>query len=144
MSRSLAGIFVAFFLVAGMAACQSGPGVVLKVGDCLNYVNTAEGENTVVVDCAQPHAEEAFSVFDVPDSSEGSFPGYEAIGAVSQTSCQADFEDYVGFPWEQSVYSIGYTGPTETSWAAGDRSIICLLEDSTGAQLTGSARGTAR
>jgi hypothetical protein len=109
----------------------------------VNYEPSDEGESTIVVSCAQPHAEEVFSVFEFPGAPTA-FPGYEAIGELQQTRCQADFTDYVGISWEHSAYSIGFSGPTETTWAAGDHALACTLEDSNGGTLTGSARGTAR
>jgi Septum formation len=117
----------------------------LKLGDCLNYVSSqdANGDNVnlpVVVDCDQTHSDEVFSVFDYPNASV--FPGYEAIGAIQQTHCEADFKAYVGVDWEQSTYTIAYVSPTQDTWASGDRAIHCLLEDGSGGQLTGSARGT--
>jgi hypothetical protein len=144
MSRSLAAIAAALLIVASVAGCQSSGRTALKVGDCVNYEPTEDGENTRVVDCAQPHAEEVFSVYlDYRPDATG-FPGYEAIGAAAQGVCQADFVDYVGISWEHSTYSIGFSGPTEADWNGADHSIYCTLEDANGGTLTGSARGTAR
>lgn len=119
----------------------------LKVGDCFNYANTTDANGDPVnlpspVDCGSAHSDEVFSVFDYPNASE--FPGYEQIGALRQTRCQADFKSYVGVTWDRSSYSINYESPTEESWAAGDRAIHCLLEEAIGGQMTGSARGSAR
>ena len=119
----------------------------LKIGDCFNYANTTDAAGDPInlpspVDCAKPHSDEVFSVFDYPNSS--GFPGYEAIGALQQTHCQADFTNYVGVSWDKSSYTINYEAPTEQSWAGGDHAIHCLLEDAAGAKLTGSARGSAR
>lgn len=142
MLRHLSAAFLLAVAVGGLSACQATH-VVLKVGDCINYEPTEEGENSRLVDCAQPHAEEVFSVFDFPNATTA-FPGYEAIGALQQTRCQVAFDDYVGISWEQSAYSLGFSGPTEATWADGDHAIACTLEDANGQPLTGSARGTAR
>jgi hypothetical protein len=147
MLRVLSAVALAAAIAGSVGACQSTGGVALKVGDCVNYTNAVDAdggsiESTVVVDCAQPHAEEVFSVFDYPEAS--AFPGYEAIGALQQIRCQADFASYVGIAWEQSSYAIGYSAPSADRWAQGDHYIACLLEDDSGGQLTGSARGSAR
>jgi hypothetical protein len=147
MLRVLSAIALGAAVAGSAGACQSAGGVALKVGDCVNYSNAVDAdgasiESTVVVDCAQPHAEEVFSVFDYPNQS--AFPGYEAIGALQQTHCEADFPAYVGIAWEQSSYVIGYDGPTEQTWGSGDHAIACLIEDGSGEQLIGSARGSAR
>ncbi len=131
-------------IAAAFAACQSAGRVALKVGDCINYEPSEDGENTITVNCAQPHSEEVFSVYADMLPSPTAFPGYEAIGATAQRVCQADFEEYVGVPWDQSTYSIGFSGPTEQTWAKGDHQVACLLEDGNGGQLIGSAKGTAQ
>lgn len=144
MLRSVAVLLALSAVSALLVGCQFSGSTALTVGDCINYENSDEGENTVRVDCAQPHDEEVFSVFSYPNA-PSAFPGYEAIGAVQQERCQADFATYVGIAWEESAYSIGIAAaPTETSWAAGDRTIVCSLEDGMGHPLTGSAKNTAR
>jgi len=132
------------------SACSGAvPSSALKVGDCVNHTNTTDADgnaidSTVVVACSQPHEEEVFSVFAYPNATSA-FPGYEAIGALEQTRCEADFADYVGVSWDQSdAYTINYVGPTEQDWAAGDHAIVCTLDDVNGGKLTGSAKGTAR
>jgi hypothetical protein len=146
MPRHLFSAVLLALFVGGLSACQTSS-VVLKAGDCVNYQNGTDAngdqvENIAVVDCAQPHAEEAFFVFDMPGGT--AFPGYEAIGAEQQTRCQDAFANYVGIEWEQSSLTIGYNGPTEQTWAAGDHRIACMLEDASGATLTGSAKDSAR
>ncbi len=135
-------------LIAVVSACQNTVSSAdLKVGDCFNYANTTDANGDPVnlpspTDCAKPHSDEVFSVFDYPNA--GAFPGYEAIGALRQTHCQADFKAFVGVDWGSSTYTIAYISPEEASWASGDHTIRCLLEDASGAQLTGSARGTKK
>jgi hypothetical protein len=140
MLRTVAVVFVALAL-AGLIGCQSAAGSALKVGDCVNLENTDEGENAVKVDCAQPHDQEVFNSFVMPGDA---FPGYLEIGDAQQDECSSAFEDYVGVPWTESVYTIDFAGPTEQTWAAGDHAIVCSLEDASGGKLTGSAKGTAR
>jgi len=132
-----------------LGACQATvPAADLKAGDCVNLVSTvdANGDNVMaksVVDCGQVHDQQVFSVFDYPNATSA-FPGYEQLGSVEQGQCQSDFEDFVGVPWERSSYTITYESPDESSWAHGDRTIDCLLEDASGGRLTGSAEGSER
>ena len=147
MSR-IAALVGAVTLLAITAGCQNTvSSTELKVGDCFNYANTTDANGDQVnlpsiVDCAQAHSDEVFSVFDYPNAS--AFPGYEAIGALQQTHCQADFKAFVGTDWGQSSYTISYAAPDEQSWAGGDHAIHCLLEDASGGQMTGSARGSKK
>jgi hypothetical protein len=138
--RSVAGILVLVACAGLLIGCQAGGGSALRVGDCINFQNNDEGTNTVRVDCAQPHDQEVFNTFVMPGET---FPGYYEIGDAQQDECRSAFEDYVGVPWTQSVYTIDYAGPTEETWAAGDHTIVCALEDARGAKLTGSAKNTA-
>ncbi|HEY7023423.1 MAG TPA: septum formation family protein [Candidatus Limnocylindrales bacterium] len=146
--KALVGVVVSVALAATFAACQNTvSGSALKVGDCFNYTNTTDVEgNSVeshaIVDCAEPHEEEVFSVFDYPNAS--GFPGYEQIGSVQQMQCESDFQTYVGVGWEESGYVISYDSPDEQTWAGGDHAIHCLLADGNGGKLTGSARGTKK
>lgn len=148
--RYLSALVVSLALASMLVACQagneSGSGS-LKVGDCYSLGNSvdANDDNIViysVVDCASTHDGEVFSVFDYPNAS--GWPGYEAIGTVQQSRCETDFQSYVGISWEQSMYTINYIAPTESSWASGDQTIKCRLEDASSGKLTGSARGTRK
>jgi Septum formation len=148
--RLSSAIAAAFTLTALFAACTATVNTTdLKVGDCFNYANTTDANGDPVnlpspVDCTKPHSDEVFSVFPYPAPPDAGFPGYEAIGALRQTHCQADFASYVGVSWDKSSYTINYESPTEQGWAGGDRAIHCLLEDAAGANLNGSAKGSAR
>ena len=150
MASLVRGLAAALLVTAIISACSNAvPSSALKVGDCVNHTNTTDADgnaidSTVVVACSQAHEEEVFSVFDYPNATS-TFPGYEAIGAIEQTQCESDFAGYVGVTWDQSdAYTINYAGPTEHDWAAGDRAIVCTLDDANGGKLTGPARGTAR
>jgi len=139
---------LAFVLIALAVGCQTGSSSMsLKVGDCFNYSEGVDANGDTVqqidtVDCSQPHSDEVFSVFVYPNAS--GFPGYEAIGTVQQSQCEADFAAYVGTTWDKSSYTINYEAPDEQTWNGGDHTIRCLIEDGSGAQTTGSAHGTAK
>jgi hypothetical protein len=148
--KTLGAIFAAFVLILLLVACQAGDGsgsAALKTGDCysLGSGQDANGDNVQtynLVDCTTTHDGEIFSVFDYPNAA--GWPGYEAIGTVQQTRCEADFQTYVGVSFEQSKYTINYVAPTEQSWASGDHAIKCRLEDASNGKITGSAKGTKK
>jgi hypothetical protein len=146
--KALGAVVAAIAFATFGAGCQAGgPATSLKVGDCFNTTSNtgANGDPVVgyaVVDCTGQHDGEAFSVFDYPHAS--AWPGYEQLGSIEQTRCQADFQTYVGVPWENSSFTINYAAPTETTWASGDHGITCLLEDASAGKLTGSAKNSAK
>jgi hypothetical protein len=135
--------------VAAVSGCQTAGGSAssLKVGDCFNTTSNtdANGDPVVgyaVVDCTGQHDGEMFSAFDYPNA--GAWPGYEQLGSIEQTRCEADFQTYVGIPWESSSFTINYAAPTETTWGSGDHTIRCLLESASAGKLTGSAKNSAK
>ncbi len=110
--RSSFAVVAVVALALAAAACQTGTTTAaeLKVGDCFDVAPTqdANGDNTtmnVLTDCAKPHDAEVFLVFDVPVGQNG-FPGYEAIGSLQQTRCDAAFTAYVGKDSGLSSYTI--------------------------------------
>lgn len=141
MLRATGAAVLLVLVVGGLAGCQSSGNATLQVGDCVSLEPSDNGDKTVRVDCAQPHNQEVFYSFAMPN---GDFPGYFEIGDAAQDECTSAFEDYVGVPWEQSDYTYDFAAPDEETWAQGERTITCLLEDASGERLTGSARGTAR
>jgi hypothetical protein len=141
MRHNFAGVGLAVLMSLGLSACGGAAGSALKVGDCINNEPSEDGPTAVHVDCAQPHAQEVFYVFDLP---KADFPGYLEIGDAQQDECPPAFKDYVGVDWEGSKYTFTFAGPTEQTWAAGNHAVVCLLEDANGGTLTGSAKGTAQ
>lgn len=144
-TAALAVLALATFAVAG---CQNAVGgAELTTGKCYNETLTSSDENGqsrayAPVDCTSAHDDEVFAVFEYPHASL--FPGYEAIGAIQQTTCQQDFQAYVGVSWDKSHYTISYASPDEQSWNGGDHAIHCLLSDASDAKTTGSAQGTRK
>ncbi len=141
MLRAITACAVTALLALSPVGCQTAASASLKVGDCINYEPSDDGHNRVLVDCAQPHAQEVFYAFELP---AGGYPGIMTIGDAQQDECAPKFTSYVGVDWEHSRYTINYGGPTEQTWAKGDRQVVCFLEDGSGGQLTGSAKGTAQ
>lgn len=113
----------------------------LRVGDCLLDAGSAtEVTDTPTVPCGEPHD---YEVFHSADLSGDEFPGAEAVGAEADQICYDAFTPFVGTAYEESVLEFDYYLPTEGSWEAGDREILCLVYD-TQAQVTGGLAGVAR
>lgn len=110
----------------------------IVVGDCLNDADVAEQVSSVpIVDCSEPHDSEAYYAEDLPD---GDFPG-DAVGSSAEEICAPQFESFVGLADADSVYTYSYYYPTEDSWGAGDREILCVAYSDDLSQITGSIKG---
>jgi hypothetical protein len=106
------------------------------VGDCV--------DNYAVVDCSMAHEYEVYLVVDHPAHEGKPYPGNRAITRYADKTCRPAFEDYVGVPYEDSIYDYQWLAPDDEFWKAGDREVICGVGDPTGTKLTGVVRGSAR
>lgn len=114
----------------------------IKVGDCLEDASfSGEVMDVPIVPCSEPHDAEAYLSSLLPD---GDFPGDEAVQAEADEACAgAAFEEFVGLPFEESTLSYTYLSPTEASWAAADREILCMVLDPAG-KTEGSLEGSKK
>lgn len=110
----------------------------LSVGECFNDTNEYEISEVPIVDCAVPHDNEIYYLFDL----EGDFPS--DITTAGYEGCLPAFEGFVGAPYETSIYEVYPMTPTMGSWDNGDREVVCSVYLTTGEQMTGSAAGTAQ
>jgi len=112
----------------------------IKVGDCLNDASVSGEISTVpIVKCSQPHDSEAYFSGNLDD---GDFPGDDAIKQGAEALCGPAFTDFVGAPYEDGKgYDYSYYTPTKESWGAGDREIMCVVFDPSGAKVTGTLKG---
>ncbi|QMU98331.1 hypothetical protein FVO59_14930 [Microbacterium esteraromaticum] len=114
----------------------------LKVGDCklADDATSTELSDTNVVRCSDPHDEEIFYEFDLPD---GDFPAADAVEQTVWETCDPQFEAFVGISELDSALTYAYFSPTQDGWERlGDRTIQCVLYSEDGTQLEGSAKGT--
>lgn len=113
----------------------------LNVGDCLNSSVADDSSETVpVVPCGELHEDEVYFAFDLV---EGPFPGYDVIDAAVEDRCMSEFEAFVGEPYEESPYDWFPYSPSDTSWAFGDREVLCLAYYP-GGDVVGSLAGSGR
>ena len=143
--RLAAGVLLAA-AVAAVSACGGDTSVLnLEVGQCTNQ--PVDGEDSVsslpVVDCAESHTGEIFSLPQVPD---GDFPGDAALQETAGQLCSGpDFQTYVGKPYDESEVYLSFLVPSTDTWDDGDREIVCILKaDQAGSASTGSLRGANR
>ncbi|WP_017610851.1 septum formation family protein [Nocardiopsis xinjiangensis] len=108
--------------------------VSLRVGDCLNEMDSNADETiseVPKVDCGEPHD---FEVFHATDLSGGdTFPGEEEAAGLADEACIDAFEDFVGVEWESSTLEYTTLFPTAEGWEDhDDREALCLVLDPAG------------
>jgi hypothetical protein len=103
----------------------------LRVGDCVNLGDVATQESGEVdafeaIPCSDPHQGEVYLVENTYFA-DGSYPGDDAASAQSEEACGPAFEGFVGEAYEESTLDFVSLYPTQGSWDAGDRSVVCLV-----------------
>ena len=104
-----------------------------QVGACLNK------HPRQVVDCAEPHDLEVFYTGLLPDEP---WPGQDTVNDDADDRCYTEYEDYVGISYEDSDYDYSFYLPDEQEWAAGKRTVVCVVTPFPGEDLTGSVKGS--
>ena len=108
----------------------------LPVGACFDDPDDFAAVTDVpIVSCDQAHDNEVVGMNDI---ARPSFPGGSAVNQLATEICVAEFESYVGVSYADSPLDVGWFGPTEESWDAGDREVICFTFDPSGQKLVGS------
>lgn len=118
----------------------------IVVGDCLNGTGEDGNVSSVpTIDCAEPHDSEVFASVTLDD---GDYPGEDAIFTAAGEGCVAEFADFIGLSYEESIADMQYYFPTELTWATGDREVLCLVYETNGdgepIQTAGSLQGAGR
>lgn len=131
-------------VLSGCSLLGAGSVQQFTVGQCVNDPVVAEdGQQEVgtlpIVDCSEPHTGE---VFFVQELSGDSVPA--DVAAQADEVCAANFESFIGLPYEESSLYLTSLYPTSGSWEQGDRQIVCLIVDGEGNTMTGSAKGSAQ
>ena len=114
----------------------------VALGDCFNNaaaaVDNEEVTDLAAVPCAEPHDNEVYFLFDLPG---GEFPS--DVDQLADDGCFAQFQTFVGAPYETSVFGYFPIQPTVQTWAEGDREVICSIFEPE-VQSTGTLAGAAR
>jgi hypothetical protein len=116
----------------------------LEIGDCFNTLPSSIVDEVFVVPCAQLHEREVYAILESPAGPDVPYPGLNAMRMAALGQCRADpFSDYTGSAYSLlSPLEVFAFYPTQNSWAAGDRSVICTLSGPA-ERTTGSLRGIA-
>ena len=141
-------ILTSLVLVIGivvLAACE-GNVLSLKVGDCYNGAVSSVEEHIGVSDvelvsCDDPHENEVYAVFELPDSS---WKGEDYVFEQASTGCVARFEAFVGIEYELSTLYADILFPLEESWKENDREVSCSVTEESSMKVFGSAKGSRR
>lgn len=104
----------------------------LTVGQCLVPPKKIQADLTsiTVIPCSEPHTQQVFGLAKLPGGPSASYP--QSLDAQANGECLDRFAGFVGVPYERSKLFFTYLLPSVGSWAAGDRTVVCVLESVTG------------
>ena len=105
----------------------------LKVGDC--YVPADDtgaydlnsNSDVLIVGCDTPFAGLLFGRDTLDDGHEVPFPGEDPLKEESSDRCSVQFREH--FNVNSTGFSYHYFRPSEPSWEANDRSVLCSILD---------------
>ena len=115
----------------------------MRVGDCFDDTTAMESGQIVNlpgVPCSNPHDNEVYALVDV-DLQE--YPGDDAMSDLAMQRCMERFASFVGRDYESSSLDIFTMQPSQESFSADDREVVCAVYDMEFNKLEGSARGSA-
>ena len=93
-----------------------------------------------VVDSAELHDFEATTIYEA-EGDDDEYPGADGIVAAASGPCEEFFAEFVGAGSDESLLeSLPLFFPTQTSWEAGFRDVLCVAASDDGARTAGSAR----
>lgn len=126
-----------FLVVAVVVAVVSLRGAEdgAEAGTCVDLA----ASGPVEVPCGEPHDAEVVGVHDLPD---GAYPGDDAVRRAAAGPCATAVAERVD-PERRAGLEPVLLVPTATTWAGGDRTVTCLVEDPDG-RLVGSVAGSDR
>jgi hypothetical protein len=126
-----------------LAGC--GPDILLlDIGTCFDdptEFDLVDSSDVPIVECDTPHDNEVFANEQLTGDD---FPGRQGIANRADQACLAVFDNYVGAPYESSIYEFSWFVPSDESWEIGDREVICFAYDLSFEKITGSINGIGR
>lgn len=109
----------------------------LKVGDCLDYLDSAAGttefSSLPAKPCGEQHDAEIYAEATLTDEQ------YAAGETYYDEFCVGEFPGFVGTSYEESALDYTYLSPNADGWAAGDDVLQCIV-----VHLDGGLTGTMR
>lgn len=115
----------------------------IELGDCWRYDEDdwAAGYADIVA-CELAHSDEIYYTYTL-DAAE--FPGEKAVLKEATAVCMAEFDTFVGTPYEESELDFWVIAPTDATWhVADDRVVQCSIYDPETSALTGPLGGAER
>ncbi len=104
----------------------------LRVGDC--FQNPTVGSATVrvgqvtAVPCTTPHNAQVFAQFTATDAS---YPGAQALSTEAEQGCRTRIATSLDKSKITSTMALHFVYPQPQAWANGQRTLKCLVVDST-------------
>lgn len=125
--------------VGDVDSVQTVPALDMRAGNCIETISSiGMVEEVGLVPCAQPHQAEVFAEYEITDDD---FAGENAYDTQADEFCYSEaisLADQYGYSDELlSSLDLQYFVPSQDTWNAGDRLIVCLVRGSSG-DLTGS------
>jgi len=129
--------------VVVLAACGQTSVFDVTVGDCFDDPPEFDEVSSVpIIDCAEPHDNEVYAIFDYTGSAD--YPGDDEIERAANTGCIDRFEEFVGIDYFESEIFVGAFWPSPGTWDDGDREVICFAYEGDFSKITGTLQGAAR
>ena len=112
--------------LVGLVGCADTSVLTVSVGDCLASADLAGGRVSDVspVPCREAHDAEVYAELTLPD---GDYPGLASVRAAAENFCLPQLAEFVGVPYLSSDLDAYPLLPTSESWAAGDRTVSCIV-----------------
>lgn len=93
----------------------------------------------VAADCDDPHVGEVYAQEDLDN--QVLFPGARMPQFTAAVCTGEAFEDYIGYPFDSSLFDVITYAPSKESWAAGDRTVTCVVTDPEAGYIPGTLEG---
>lgn len=93
----------------------------------------------VKADCDDPHVGEVYAQQDLDN--QVLFPGARMSQFTAAVCTGESFEDYIGYPFDLSIFDVITYAPSKESWAAGDRTVTCVVTDPSAGYIPGTLEG---
>ena len=93
----------------------------------------------VKADCDDPHVGEVYAQQDLDN--QVLFPGARMSQFTAAVCTGEAFEDYIGYPFDSSIFDVITYAPSKESWATGDRTVTCVVTDPSAGYIPGTLEG---
>jgi Septum formation len=132
-SRLAAAGAIAMALIVATVGWYTRPAGEFAAGDCYRHSGAYQ---VWWAPCDEPHDGEILLVLEHPADDATKHPGNGALSNWTAPRCDAAFASYVGRP-ESADDGLTYQmwRPELQAWAEGDRTIVCVVVNETGAIL---------